>query len=109
MSARGGSQYVGPDGLTHYQRNKEVYKERAKARKRYIQQYLMRVKALKKCADCGFSDPRALDFDHLGDKTMNVTDMAYGKGWGLERIKQEIRKCEVVCANCHRIRTAMRR
>ena len=58
------------------------------------------------CVDCGYNDhPRALDFDHIGtDKTGDVGRMAHGRiAWDL--ILAEIAKCEVVCANCHRVRT----
>ena len=47
-----------------------------------------------------------LEFDHLRDKTSNVSYLI-GSGQ-LKRVKQEIAKCEVVCANCHRRRTARR-
>jgi len=60
------------------------------------------------CVDCGYdSDPAALDFDHVrGEKTLGVGQMR-GHPW--ERVFAEIDKCEVVCANCHRIRTSNRR
>lgn len=61
------------------------------------------------CVDCGFSDPRALDFDHVsGVKIRGVKTMAWaGQKW--ETILAEIAKCEVRCSNCHRIATLERR
>ena len=63
---------------------------------------------LKKCycKDCTESNPIVLDFDHKKDKLFNISDMIGRISW--ERIEKEIAKCEVVCANCHRIRTARR-
>lgn len=59
------------------------------------------------CVDCGEADPVVLEFDHLRDKIDDIaTLMAFGS-W--ERVAREIEKCEVVCANCHRRRTARRR
>lgn len=62
------------------------------------------------CTDCGYNEhPAALDFDHRPGvaKTMNISDMVgLGKTW-LE-IMTEIDKCDIVCANCHRIRTVER-
>jgi hypothetical protein len=61
------------------------------------------------CADCGYNEnPVALDFDHLPQykKFLQVTQMAT---YSNERIMAEIAKCEVVCANCHRIRTHKRK
>ena len=55
------------------------------------------------CVDCGNSDIRVLEFDHISnDKFKNVSALRTGS---LEKIKEEIAKCEVVCANCHKIRT----
>ena len=63
------------------------------------------------CTDCGYnSHPDALQFDHLPkyDKTFNVSRMI---SWDLDigLIIEEIAKTEVVCANCHAVRTATRR
>jgi len=56
------------------------------------------------CVDCGNSDPRVLEFDHKDDvvKSREVTTMF---NWSWKSISDEIKKCDVRCANCHRIRT----
>jgi len=61
------------------------------------------------CADCGKKwPPVAMDFDHVrGDKIKSISSYVSG-AYKLELIKEEIAKCEVVCACCHRIRTASR-
>lgn len=61
------------------------------------------------CADCGKQwPPVAMDLDHVrGDKIMDVARMV-GCSYRLELIKVEVEKCEVVCACCHRLRTAAR-
>jgi len=50
----------------------------------------------------------ALQFDHREDedKVINICRM---DGHSIENIKKEMRKCDVVCANCHAIRTEQRR
>lgn len=58
------------------------------------------------CAECGLTfDPICMDFDHRpGEvKVRNVSQMR-----DIEQIKLEIAKCDVVCANCHRLRTKQR-
>lgn len=57
------------------------------------------------CMDCGNNYPKiCMDFDHLQNKKFNIS-WAVNKGVGFFRLKKEIEKCEVVCSNCHRIRT----
>ena len=59
------------------------------------------------CVQCGESDLRVLEFDHVhGGKLCNVSQLfANAARW--DCIAAEIDKCEVRCANCHRRRTAM--
>jgi len=56
------------------------------------------------CVDCGEADLRVLDFDHLRDKTAEISRLI-NAGATNERLRAEIAKCEVRCANCHRRRT----
>ena len=57
------------------------------------------------CSDCGRVLPsQAMDFDHRrGKKVENITDMW---SWDRALVLAELEKCELVCANCHRERTA---
>lgn len=60
------------------------------------------------CADCGRSYPYyVMDLDHREDKKFVLAIVAK-KHWAVERIQEEIAKCDVVCSNCHRERTAKR-
>ncbi len=61
------------------------------------------------CIDCGESDPVVLDFDHVrGQKHHNTSAMVNSWGMG-PSLLQEMGKCEVRCANCHRRKTAQER
>lgn len=68
--------------------------------------WLDALKVERGCTDCGYSaHPRALDWDHVGtDKVGDVGRLAHNR-IAMPRLLAEIAKCEVVCANCHRIRT----
>ena len=58
------------------------------------------------CVDCGETDIVVLEFDHQSDKVAGICEMILaGKDWST--ILSEIAKCEVVCANDHRRRTAV--
>lgn len=93
----------------HYQNNKDTYRARAgmaipliRARN---QEYINGKKSVP-CMDCGKTyPPYVMHFDHVrGEKISNVSTMV-NAGLSLETIQEEIDKCEVVCANCHAIRT----
>src|SRR5690348_15620190 len=75
--------------------------ERVKRNQEWLAQY----KQEKGCFDCGYNKhPSALEFDHLRDKFKDISDMVKN-GFSIKRLQEEIDKCEVVCSNCHRIRT----
>lgn len=66
-------------------------------------------KVLTGCVDCGYNEHHAaLEFDHLPGftKTKTVASLMYS-AWDV--IQAEIDKCEVVCSNCHSVRTYERR
>ena len=67
---------------------------------RYVREVLIR----SRCVDCDEDDLLVLEFDHVRGKTGSVMAVAQ-RGWSLDRLKQEIARCEVRCANCHRRRT----
>jgi hypothetical protein len=58
------------------------------------------------CTDCGESDPMVLEFDHVADKNFNISVALTVRSW--KSVSAEIARCEVVCVNCHRRRTAER-
>lgn len=72
-------------------------------------QHVIAVLTVRPCEDCGMDDLRVLDFDHRPDeeKLTEVSKMIR-QGHSIAAIDAEIAKCDVVCANCHRIRTAGR-
>ena len=62
------------------------------------------------CSDCKQTfDPVCMDFDHLPEfkKKYDIARMT-AKGLSIQRIGEEIKKCELVCSNCHRLRTKKR-
>lgn len=92
----------------HYESNKSDYIARAKLKNKEIALAInLLIQELKNvpCADCGQKFPYyAMDFDHVrGKKIESVSGLK--KFHSISKIKKEIAKCEVVCANCHRIRT----
>lgn len=57
------------------------------------------------CIDCGESDPIVLEFDHTRDKKKGVSELLRDSR-DAKYLIQEIEKCEIRCANCHRRKTA---
>lgn len=93
----------------HYAANKVVMKERARAHTVSNRERLrehIRLTKDQPCLDCGLRFPTyVMEFDHVtGEKTGNVSDLV-SNSVSLARLQREIDQCEVVCANCHRIRT----
>jgi hypothetical protein len=95
----------------HYLANRQRYIDQAQARKRELRLertgYLIDYFKAHPCVDCGEEDPVVLEFDHLGNKSFDIGQVLPYRNW--QSILDEIDKCEVVCANCHRRRTAQRK
>lgn len=95
---------------THYQRDPSQYIVRkAKLRIKYRDR-VAQIKA-SPCMDCDQSFHfSAMDFDHPeGCEKLNNVSAMIGSGWSWSRIQAEIAKCDLVCSNCHRVRTFQRR
>lgn len=60
------------------------------------------------CADCSNTNWIVLEFDHK-NRNLKSFNLADASSESIDKIQKEIDKCEVVCANCHRIRTATQR
>ena len=89
----------------YYERNRDVYRDKNR-RKRERMRNLVRELKSKPCADCGGIFPYyVMDFDHQQghEKVDQIANLV--SSLSMRRLLLEIEKCEVVCANCHRIRT----
>lgn len=87
----------------HYNRNLDKYLAKAHNHKDKIRGFIRTLKEQNPCMDCKQYFPYyVMDFDHKGDKQFNVSRMF---NLALNRVIAEIDKCDIVCANCHRVRT----
>ena len=89
-----------------YLRNKEKILEKGRKDKIKKREYLNKQKD-KPCQDCSVRYPWfVMDFDHRDSqsKKMAISEAVHKLGW--KKLKEEVARCDVVCANCHRIRTA---
>lgn len=107
--------------VIHQPSAKRIKKENEKANRfkynkqrkhRQIQrnkQFIFDLLSASKCIDCCTTDWRLLEFDHLPQfkKENNISEMMLA-GTSITSIKKEIEKCEIVCANCHTLRTMKR-
>lgn len=97
----------GPKTPAQMRKYRAEYKQRTRRRTRAA---ALRYLAGKGCESCGCRDPRVLEFDHLDPekkRTTISTLISQGYSWGSEQIRKEVRKCRVLCANCHRLHTVV--
>ncbi len=93
----------------HYLTNKQDYLDKNYRRRKDLKQFVNSFKAAP-CKDCsGSFKTHQMDFDHLSGftKLNNVATLVHD-GYSEETIVEEIKKCDLVCANCHRDRTWIR-
>lgn len=91
----------------YYQNNKEKCKNRYQKLITRNKEYARNIKKAGKCIDCGESRWQCLDFDHINpaEKEFHIRDLIH-KGLSIKKLKAEIAKCQLRCANCHRFRHA---
>ncbi len=92
---------------TWYPKNKLQHLENLKIREQKLHTYILELKKESVCLKCGFPGkkyPFVLDFHHIGNKNFNIG--AFDRHvTSLKTLQKEIDKCEILCANCHRIKT----
>ena len=78
-----------------------------KQHRQHVRSVVNRWKEMKGCSACGFKGKHyQLDLDHVDPSTKyGQNHRAYEPNWRMERIKQELAKCVILCANCHREKT----
>lgn len=95
----------------HYLSNKKYYLEKSKRRNIKLRlktiEYLAQYLKSHPCVDCGETDILVLEFDHISktNKTEEVNKIVSSRS-SLLKVMNEIEKCQVRCANCHRRKTA---
>ena len=95
--------YFKARGARHVAQVNQAKRKRIAALRRYISEHFRR----HPCTDCGEADGRVLEFDHVRGKARDIAEMC-AEGVPLTALQAEIERCEVVCVNCHRRRTASR-
>jgi hypothetical protein len=84
----------------HYKNNKEQYSKNVFNNSLW----LLEIKMGLQCEKCGENHPAALDFHHLdpNEKELKISSRVTCNSKKKEKILEEIKKCIVLCANCHR-------
>jgi hypothetical protein len=87
-----------------YRSKKSNQKKETRLRKARIQrsrEWIIEFKKVVSCENCGEDRYYCLDFHHQGDKkSMGISEMVHG-GYSRQKMLAEIKKCKVVCKNCH--------
>jgi hypothetical protein len=97
----------------HYHANRPAYLRRNQknnpGQRRRSAEYVLAFLREHPCRRCGEADPIVLEFNHRepGVKSGNVSDMVL-RMCSPGRLEAEMASCDVLCANCHRRRTAER-
>lgn len=93
----------------HYRNNPEYYRKKKNRLRNGYRDSHKELKESIACADCHVFYPYyVMDWDHRpGEQKTSIVSKLIGKG-SITKTKLEIQKCDLVCANCHRIRTFAR-
>jgi hypothetical protein len=86
----------------YYLKYKEKYLEGQRKRRDYKRDLLIEVKSKAKCKICGENNPICLDFHHRDQSKKIATVSSIVHHYGVKKVMEEIAKCDILCANCHR-------
>lgn len=92
----------------HYKANEAKYKAKAGNHQVRLCEIQRQYMESHPCVDCGESDPDVLDLDHVRGTKVNSVSRLVRLGVSVQTLLDEIAKCEVRCANCHRRITRQR-
>jgi hypothetical protein len=85
--------------------SQKEYRRKIRDRNR---EYVRQIKESNPCTDCEqFYHYSQMDFDHIDLKKQNIAKLVNSEA-SIKTIKQEMAKCQLVCSNCHRLRTWLR-
>lgn len=103
-----------PSWTTVKEYNKMYYENHADQRRAGFRQHWSERTALVAnlksvpCADCGGTfPPECMDLDHR-DASTKFKPVSRMLSYSESRLREEIAKCDIICSNCHRIRTHKR-
>ncbi len=92
----------------YYRANKGRHRDNQRKARASVKAELDALKHVP-CADCGGTyPPYIMDFDHINPDVKEHNVARLRQAGSRDKLRQEIAKCEVVCANCHRERTHKR-
>ena len=85
-----------------YERHKDRVIERKKQRQQEIWNWFRRYKSTLRCMGCGISHPAVLQFHHRDktEKSFTISSVV-SRATSIKQIISEIKKCDVLCVNCH--------
>jgi hypothetical protein len=86
----------------HYEKTKEETKKRTKEKRSSFKKEWKAFKATLYCVKCGFNHPAALDFHHEDPSTKTDSVNQLVSDGRFKAAMEEVKKCVVLCANCHR-------
>ena len=94
----------------NYLLNKQKYLDKREKKRQELLSIVNDIRAKTPCTDCGINYPYyVMDFDHLPEYVKIDSVITLALRGATKLLQEEIKKCEVVCANCHRERTQKRK
>ena len=91
----------------HYEQRKPEALARSKEARRRNTKFVLDYLSAHPCVDCNDADLLVLEFDHVRGKKLLAVTVMVTRGFSLEKIAEEIEKCDVRCVRCHRRRTIL--